>query len=131
MHDMLHFNMLIFEHLFLLMPPYMMQLCWLLVCEATRESHTNHHMACLKILHLLDQTNVFLFPHSSLVSIYLQPIIMLTSLLGDCAVCNQTNWCPTTQEFINRPELHTVHLCPLEALPECTPFLRYNCHVQQ
>jgi hypothetical protein len=26
---------LIFEHLFLLMPLYMMQLCWLLVCEAT------------------------------------------------------------------------------------------------
>ena len=123
--------MLIFEHLFLLMPPYMMQLYWLLVYEATRESHTNHHTAYLKILHLLDQTNVFLYPQSSLFSIYLQPIIMLTSLLGDCDVCNHTNRCPTTQEFIDRPELPTVHLCALEALPERTPFLRYNCHGQQ
>ncbi len=45
----------------------MMQLCWLLVCEATRESHTNHH--------LLDQTIVFLFPHYLCFSTYLQPIL--------------------------------------------------------
>jgi hypothetical protein len=56
---------------------------------------------------------------------------MLTSLLGDCAVCNHTNWCPTTQEFIDQPKLPTVHLCALGALPERTPFLRYNCQRQQ
>jgi hypothetical protein len=42
---------------------------------------------------------VFLFPLSSLLSIFLQPTIMLTSLSEDCAVCNHTDWCPTSPNF--------------------------------
>jgi hypothetical protein len=62
------------------------------------------YLAYLKILHLLDQTIVFLFPHSSLFSIYLQPIIMLTSLSEDFYVCNHTDRCPrTTQESPTSP----------------------------
>ena len=45
--------------------------------------------------------------------IYLQAIILLTSLSEDFALCNHTDRCPTTQEFINRPELPTVHFCSL------------------
>ena len=74
---------------------------------------------------------MFLFPHSSRFSIYLQPIVMLTSLSEDCDVCNHTEWSPTTQEFTDRPKLPTVHLCTLEPLPERTPLLRYNCQGQQ
>jgi hypothetical protein len=56
---------------------------------------------------------------------------MLTSLLEDCAVCNHTDRCPTTQEFTDQPKLPTVHLFALEPLSERTPFLRYNSHGQQ
>ena len=63
------------------------------------------YLAYLKILHLLDQTIVFLFQHSLFCSIYLQPIIMLTSSLSeDCDVCNHTDRCPrTTQESPTSP----------------------------
>jgi hypothetical protein len=57
------------------MPTCIMQSCQLLVCEKKRESHTimyqPPYLAYLKILHLLDQSNVFVLQHSSLF-IYLQ-----------------------------------------------------------
>jgi hypothetical protein len=46
------------------------------------------YLAYLKILHLLEQTIVFVFQRSSLV-IYLQSSIMSTSLSEDCAVCGK------------------------------------------
>ena len=64
---MFHFNMLIFKHLFFLMPSCTIQSCQLLVCEAKRESCTNHniwhtlqHYICLmKQLWFLHSSSLF------------------------------------------------------------------------
>jgi hypothetical protein len=47
------------------------------------------YLAYLTTLHLLDETIVFVFQHSSLV-MYLQPSVTSTPLSEDCAVCGKS-----------------------------------------
>jgi hypothetical protein len=83
------------------MPACIMQSCQLLVCEKKRESHTimyqPPYLAYLKILHLLDQSNVFVLQHSSLF-IYLQSN---TYVVG---TCNHTD-----VEKPNHPSMGPTH----------------------
>ena len=106
--------MLIFKHQFLLMPSFMMQLCWLLVCLKRKICLIKQLCSYVHTLHLL-------------VSIF-NKLLCWHHFWEDCAVCNHTDQCPTTQEFTDKPKLPTIHLCALEPLPERTPYPRDNSH---
>jgi hypothetical protein len=81
--------MLIFKHLFLAYAIlYNAVMTIVGMCSNEGIIYQPPYLAYLKILHLLVETILFVFQHSSLF-IYLQSSMISTSLSEDCAVCGK------------------------------------------
>jgi hypothetical protein len=82
--------MLIFKHLFLayaILNNAVMTIVGM--CSNKGIIYQPPYLAYLKILHLLEETILFVFHYSALF-IYLQSSSMITSLSEDCAVCGKS-----------------------------------------